>query len=269
MFRTHSALMGVFIFGCSYCFSDYSKNFWLWDDRACLIDETDYLEGGAVARQGNSTSRNSSQVLIQVPIDPWTNVPSCSRTYGNQYCTFTDSKFSNGRGITIITTPDIAAELSTLTALVENSSLQRSASQPYVAQNIPGKGVGLVATRTLFTGDMIFAHPPASLHHNGIFQSMPWREKEFVIRESINSLPSETRKMWWDLDWQGSRDDLVEDIINTNSFKVFLGSNKTLHSMMSPEMSVSFTLLPTRPNSPPLELKWVFIRDLTYQHLKP
>jgi hypothetical protein len=56
----------------------------------------------------------------------------------------------------------------------------------------------------------------------------------------------ETRKLWWNLDWQGSRDDLAEDIINTNSFKVFLGKNKTLHSMMSPEMSVSF--LPSYKN---------------------
>jgi hypothetical protein len=251
MFNTQTILvLFFFVIAQSQCRLDNPESFWLWDDRACLIDTANSKIAGAGSGQGDFVSYNRSQKLIEFASDPWTRKPSCSQTHSNQqYCTFTDSKLSNGRGVSIVTTPDIASQISDLAIFRESSQSSprgSSISQPYIAQNIPGKGVGLVATRTLFTGDMIFAYPPASIHHNGIFQSMPMREREFIVRDSINRLPSETRKLWWNLDWQGSRDDLAEDIINTNSFKVFLGKNRTLHSMMSPEMSVSF--LPSYKN---------------------
>ncbi|KUJ13160.1 SET domain-containing protein [Mollisia scopiformis] len=101
----------------------------------------------------------------------WTHEPECIHNddHSEEYCVYTDKTFARGRGISFFTSPTIAArvvELSAFTDSAVHEDVNNFEDPPWEIRNVPGRGNGLFATRTLHRGDLILADTPV-----GVFQS--------------------------------------------------------------------------------------------------
>lgn len=130
-----------------------------------------------------------------------------------------------------------------------HSKIAAQSTDPFIQQKMPGKGLGLVATKTLYPGDRIFAYTPATIFHGGIYDEIPDDGEMGRIalqRETANRLPEELKAKWWALlghfsDADGDNPiDLADDIINTNSFEENFGQRgkKKEHFVVLPETAV-------------------------------
>lgn len=110
-------------------------------------------------------SENSAQA------GPWAFEPECIHNddHSEEYCVYTDKTFAHGRGISFFTSPTIAARVAKLPAFTNHSAhdhVNNFEDPPWEVRNVPGRGNGLFATRTLNRGDLILASTPV-----GVFQS--------------------------------------------------------------------------------------------------
>jgi hypothetical protein len=177
--------------------------------------------------------------------EPWTQEPVCLEASSNQteaICIYTSSTFAHGRGISIVTTPTIAKQVAHYAAFTKPESLDGAnieLSPPYVAQALPGRGIGLIANRTLHRGDRIFSHTPAIVLHFDA-DKFDRNDRLALQRDAIHRLPEQLRNSFLALHGHFGGDH-VNDVIYTNSFEANFGDNDEAHSIVLPEISVCAT----------------------------
>ena len=119
-----------------------------------LVTNTDMIDlvGFSTALSGGTSG---SRKTIS-PYAPWTHRPICTDTLpslGSKLCVYTNDSFSNGRGISIFTTPKVAEEFAYLPAFQDPQILRKMDvninSGSWYTQELAGKGVGMVAKKTL------------------------------------------------------------------------------------------------------------------------
>lgn len=171
---------------------------------------------------------------------PWTKRPTCipEKSSSTPYCVYTNDTFANGRGISFFTSPSIAEQILALPAFTEkdlHSKVNQFADPPWEVKNIPGRGNGLFATRTLYRGDEILAATPV-----GGFQSdalVPDFELDYVyLHTAFVHLPKSTQQLFLGT-MAGSPGDPIMERINTNAFSGEF--NDLPHFLMYPETAVS------------------------------
>jgi hypothetical protein len=171
---------------------------------------------------------------------PWTKSPTCipEESSPSTYCVYTNDTFANGRGISFFTSPSIAEQILALPAFTKkdlHSNVNQFDDPPWEVKNIPGRGNGLFATRTLHRGDEILASTPV-----GVFQSdalVPDFELDYVyLHTAFIHLPKSTQQLYLGT-MAGSQGDPIMERINTNAFS---GEFDGLpHFLMYPETAVS------------------------------
>ncbi|KAJ4344132.1 hypothetical protein N0V95_006336 [Ascochyta clinopodiicola] len=154
---------------------------------------------------------------------PWTFWPECfsNENTTDAYCLFSDQSFANGRGIFIVTTEPLAYSMLQKQAFQDPSSLHRSnqyANPPFEQHEFPIKGRGLVANKTLFRGDQIFASTPLLITDPDAYKLVEPERLDLLYR-GVESLPEASRKLFWEL-LDHFKGDPVDDRINTNNFEV-------------------------------------------------
>lgn len=164
----------------------------------------------------------SRRLASQIKDFPWTFWPECFSTEETiePYCVFSDENFASGRGIFIITTKTFAYSMLEKDAFKNPKSLERMnhyENPPFQQHEFPGKGRGLVANKTLHAGDQIFASTPLLLSDPDAYE-LPDSERLALLYRGVETLPSASRKLFWDL-LGHFNDDPVEDRINTNNFE--------------------------------------------------
>ena len=177
---------------------------------------------------------------------PWTTVGGCIpvefEDETDVFCVYSSRAFADGRGISILTTAERAEYLARLPAFTEagvHSGINSDPSPPFEEMELPGRGRGLIANKTLYPGDRIFAYTPVLLLDEEAFQSMSEEESKSLQRMAVDALPPRAREMFWELlNWPG--DDPVGDRINTNAFGVELGDDFEGYAVF-PEIAVSVT----------------------------
>lgn len=173
------------------------------------------------------------------PYYPWTHKPVCTdflKTVGDQLCVFTDSNFANERGISIFTTPKIAEQFASLPPYQTPSSLQKinKFSKTWYASSLPGKGIGLLASKPLQRGDLITAYTPLFLAHPE--QSLNSRTREFFFRKAVDQLPEESRNSYLNLTTIfGDPSVIAQDVLKANTFEMQVGG--FMHFALFPETS--------------------------------
>jgi hypothetical protein len=178
---------------------------------------------------------------------PWSARPSCIQELNStdKLCVFTSASFANNRGISIITTSDKANRILLLPIFSNPRShlhVQRERlPKPYASRQLPGRGIGLVANRTLQRGEMIFASAAVIIIERDIHSFKP-SDRLPLTQLAVRRLPQKTQDMILQL-WGHFGGDPVDDIINTNSFgvDVFEGSGEREYIIVVPEISVSST----------------------------
>jgi hypothetical protein len=176
---------------------------------------------------------------------PWTHKPICTEDVdetGDRFCVYTNASFSNGRGISIFTRPAIAQEFASLPPFQDPTVLSSKGinldadteDRPWYTAFIPGKGMGMFASRPLERGDLITAYTPCLLTHIGDLLFTDDRER--LLRLAIDQLPPASRDAYLALaKIYDEPDVMAQDILKANGFEMKLGG--LMHPAVFPEAS--------------------------------
>lgn len=205
----------------------------------------------------NSTSPSSSPPTAFAPYletfklqsytHTWTYDPICllhsdpESGADTNICVFTDAAFKNGRGISLIATPESAEQVarhaafhdsrpSALPRLVSSSSPpphdeQQPLTPAFEVTALPGRGLGLLATRRIERGETLFSHSPVLIMQAFVETVLPERHLDFLFQQAVQNLPDETRLLYMGLmghfEEHGEDVDEVRDRFETNAFNLF------------------------------------------------
>jgi hypothetical protein len=179
----------------------------------------------------------------------WSHTPRCLREQNmtEKFCVYTTQEFAHNRGISLWTTPEHSEKFLKLPAFT-NPDLLRGVNEepnpPYESRQLPGRGVGLIANRTLQKGDHIFSMTPVVMIEESIFELFAKSDRLPYLRMAVKRLPERSTQKFMDLCGHFGGDP-VEDIINTNSFAVDMWDDdeETAFNVVFPEISVRILFL--------------------------
>lgn len=185
---------------------------------------------------------------------PWSAHPTCAYPLdesSSKYCLYTYTSFHGGGDISIITTPEIAAEA---TALLEDPDPQwyrwnepvapaYGQDEPYELREIPGKGIGVVATRKIQRGEVILSDAAAVITMLSPPRGILPVHKKVLAQKAYDQLGEETRRLITAL--SGGERGGVEGIFNDNMFTIALAGWEK-HRGLFPKVSVRVLDLPRR-----------------------
>lgn len=137
---------------------------------------------------------------------PWTRVSSCtpasrpSNTDPSEretWCVYTSGTFSGGRGISVITTASRAAFMAGLPAFTQPQRQQEhdkaELAPPYEFVHVPGKDMGVVATRPIYRGHLLMSVPAAVMIDHGAFAGLTVAEVLRMQAAAVDGLPGPLR----------------------------------------------------------------------------
>ncbi|KAG5989079.1 hypothetical protein E4U43_004570 [Claviceps pusilla] len=211
---------------------------------------------GPVDPDAADTSDSADSAVFTLRSLALRNRPSSftSRTFGSsftsksnssrQFHVYTAPDVADGRGISIITTPDRIGHFRRIS--LDPGVNQHAAPPPFEKRDMPGKGRGLVATRMIHRGDRIFAHTPLLILDAQLFDGgggggnednnePAWRALQ---EEAVAGLPAASQGMFWELYGPPAKHP-VEGRIDANSFDLDMGDHETMYYGLFPETSVS------------------------------
>ncbi|OTA98384.1 hypothetical protein M426DRAFT_34383, partial [Hypoxylon sp. CI-4A] len=169
---------------------------------------------------------------------PWKRRPYCiepleSNTPGPEFCVYTFEPFRGDQGISIITTPALAA--TAVEALDDavvppklrdhpSSSLVAEGrdSPAYAIEDIPGRGKGLVAQRPIKKWEVVLVDYPVMLAHIGMFDMVGPETRQDILELALQQLPEKQQDEIMSLA-RSHGVEPIEDILRTNIFGVELG----------------------------------------------
>ncbi|KAK5652414.1 hypothetical protein OQA88_10456 [Cercophora sp. LCS_1] len=156
-------------------------------------------------------------------------------------CAFTVSSLRGGTGLSIITTPDVAASLASTLQQPETSWLEKQRGTPFVAdqrtpyevKRIPNKGYGVVATATIPKDSTVMLELPVVLKLSNL---SPWNYTGLLtlMHHAAKRLPAKDQRRLLQMATQ-NKGYILDDIFRTNSFRVSL--NGVAHAGLYPEIA--------------------------------
>ncbi|OTB15221.1 hypothetical protein K445DRAFT_366945 [Daldinia sp. EC12] len=198
---------------------------------------------------GSVQGRRLESLTCPLPVDeesaidngtwePWKRRPYCIEPLpgdapGPQFCLYTFEPFRGNKGLSVITTPVLAASM--VDALDDavvppklrdhpSSSLTTEGRNDpaYVIKDVPGKGKGLVAQRQIKKWEVVLVDYPVMLAHMGLFDVVGPELREDVLDRALRQLQEEQQSDILSLA-RSTGGETIEDILRTNIFGVELG----------------------------------------------
>lgn len=183
---------------------------------------------------------------------PWTTKPQCLFSQGSSdgmdehYCIFSNKNFAEGRGITFLTTPAVAAAVVKEPAFTNPDSIKgyNDLVNPpwgppaYEMKALPGRGFGMIANRTIFRGERLMQETPTFVFNRNIFSMFDDQDRIPLQWHGAFSLPSETRDELLALHKHHGGDE-IDDLMRANAFGAYYGEPYVLHNNMLPRIAVS------------------------------
>lgn len=199
---------------------------------------------------------------------PWTHNPTCvdavlpSRDAAQQhtgthrqFCVYTNAAFNSGRGLSLVTTPETAAEL-TFEVFAPYFNDTVNVHAPWEVRDAEGKGKGLFATREVAAGDTLILKSPVLFVSKEVLGTPSRARRNALLRTAVEQLPEERRKLVMGLSVGGRGgtedvgdvvEDLIRDIVEGNGIGMRVGDGSA-HLMVVPEAAVSAVLLLYKPD---------------------
>ena len=185
---------------------------------------------------------------------PWSIPPTCfgpkKGGKGSKLCVYTATRHWAGGPVSVITTPEVAANLASYILDPGVPWLERDrgvpfggevraagSSEPFEVREIPGKGFGVVATRFIPKNTILMGEMPVML---SIMEDVEaWESRDFMklLHRAANQLPRREQDEVMGLARQ-NKGYIVYDILNTNTFQVAV--DRVAHSGLYPGIAVSF-----------------------------
>ena len=172
---------------------------------------------------------------------PWSYSPICIAPLPSTQlplCIYTSTTFASGRGITVVTTPEVAAHLASLPPFTTPSVLDTDETNKpnglWFTSSIPHKGTGTLALHNLQPQTQILRYTPAFLAY--LEADLATLDREALWSLAISRLPPSTRSSFLSLTTiYGDPRVRTQDITKANTFQLSIsGSN---HLAIFPEPS--------------------------------
>ena len=168
--------------------------------------------------RGATSSNNKSEESLP---HPWQQSETCFKNF----CLFFHKESDNG--ISLITTLDNALTVANLPADILSVSVEQTA---FYEAEVPGKGVGLIANRTIRKGEIIMQQLPALVIHPTPHVDMHPEEREDFYRLAIKQLPRKTQESFM----RQMGESFYEKVVK-NSFRAFV--DDVAHLAVYPKVS--------------------------------
>ncbi|KAI6374046.1 hypothetical protein MCOR25_003279 [Pyricularia grisea] len=182
--------------------------------------------------------------------EPWTSPPLCVHPPASQprkpkYCVYTHASFAGSHGMSIITTPTIAAIVAPLVhgidptwASWQSKRLPRMEPRdpaPYMVVDIPGKGKGVVATANILKGELLFRERPVLVETMARPKYLGAKHHSKLLERAWTRLPPSKRDAVLGLSHHSGAH-VLRGIMDSNTFGMTL--NGVPHSGLFPRISV-------------------------------
>ncbi|KAK1982224.1 hypothetical protein LZ30DRAFT_781468 [Colletotrichum cereale] len=174
------------------------------------------------AEQGLDRERTRANGTTDPETLGWTGPHGCA----GSYCLYANRGFADGRGIVVISTPenvqkvrDLEQDLLQIQSLEEDPS---SRAPPFEIKEVEGKGLGMMANKTLARGDTVMLKTPVLLAHRAFIERTPAADRHALLDAVAGFLPPPTRDGFLgQMGHFGGHQ--VSDIMATNSFQMDVG----------------------------------------------
>jgi hypothetical protein len=221
-------------------------------NEVCLSSLAQFLYGhlGVCGAPPSLTIFNSDEYA------PWTSKPQClyakdpANDIDDQFCIFTKRDFSEGRGITMITTVKVAKDIASKPAFQKPETIKgiNDLVKPpwgppaYEKKVLPGRGFGMIANRTIFRGERIMQETPTLVYNRNLFSLYLDEDRIPLQWHAAYQLPEDTRDELLALHKHHGGDE-IDDLMRTNAFGAYYGEPYVLHNNVLPRISVGLTIL--------------------------
>ena len=211
------------------------------------------------------------------PFVPWNYRPWCVQptshnetdadTDGNnnknkkrdpKLCVYTVTSLRGGAGMSIVTTPDVAASIANELQDPDIAWLEKERGVPFALSSPPhapssssskgkaayriteveGKGLGVLATREIKEGEILMFGPPILVRMAEYAVKWPSSGAFMSLQHASTRLPTREKELLLSLAKSGEGY-IVDDVMNTNAFQMTVGDEAVEHSGLFPEIAVS------------------------------
>lgn len=157
--------------------------------------------------------------------DQWYRSDVCHEVGQDEICAFTQPSFNAGHGIALVTTAQILQKMVSL-PIIANPGLQQPASEqpaslPYRDEQIPGKGIGLVAIRLLKNNEPLLSRMPIVMVDDMAFKRLGRARLTDLLTQAIGDLPQTHQTEYLNLTTHGevkTHEERVYEIFMKNDF---------------------------------------------------
>ncbi|KAK1775776.1 hypothetical protein QBC45DRAFT_334640 [Copromyces sp. CBS 386.78] len=108
------------------------------------------------------------------------------------YCLFASQEFRNGQGLSMVVSPNTAANLLGM-GVMDDAPARKTLEKPYQITGVKGKGKGVVATRAIKQGEIIMVDVPALLVSEEFLMGKGHLRRRLVKR-GLGQLPESMRR---------------------------------------------------------------------------
>jgi hypothetical protein len=190
---------------------------------------------------------------------PWTHNPTCINAIlpnedgtglgiHQTFCAYTNSGYSNGRGISFVVTPEVAASITAETFGMGIGGLEGMLGEEmgmWEVADAGAKGKGLFAKKNvagIFAGESVVVKTPVLFVDKTVLETPSTSRRQLVLKKAVEQLTEATRKMVKKLDV--NVDGTVEDIVRTNGVEVRWPWVDEIPELLTviPEVAVSLLL---------------------------
>lgn len=187
------------------------------------------------SRLGNATKK------VEHPSPPsWVRSKLCTISGKTEYCAFTKPSFSGNEGVSVVTTPERIAKLSKGIFSDKKGQTRlptHSSASSYEDAEIPGKGIGLIATKPIRAGQRIMTRTPAVMVDRGALDALSEDASIALLVQGVEALPTVHRDRYLNLTTHldvASRQTRISQIFAVNSFRTGVGDQGTdFHSVFT------------------------------------
>ncbi|CAG8951849.1 hypothetical protein HYFRA_00005653 [Hymenoscyphus fraxineus] len=223
-------------------------------DQTCTNSQTNIfssLANGGIGEEGQdicpSHSRNSTTPFSepQTPreIIPWYSAHQCALSpfEDHQYCIYHSPTFASSRSVVLISSPSVAPTIFNSSAFTAPSPENQpslyplpSTPPPFIEKDLPGRGKGLIANRTIARGELILLSRPVLIVSEETYDTLNKKDRLPFQREAVGMLGAEAKRLFDGLagHWGG---DEVDDRIMTNAFGYTFGQEGKNFGVVVPE----------------------------------
>ncbi|KAL2268292.1 hypothetical protein VTJ83DRAFT_3138 [Remersonia thermophila] len=176
---------------------------------------------------------------------PWLQQPFCldpadSDDSGPPDCVFTSASFRGNQGVSIITTPELAASMveylddSQVSAelkwhMINDEQLNGNKTRGYTIRDMPGRGKGAVAIRKLARHETVMVGFPAFIVRLDFLNDGRYTERQqrLMMKKAVHQLHPEQQRSIMSLA-RSTGGEPILDVLRTNGFGIDIGGAQHL-----------------------------------------